>query len=408
VKANNAIKAFFKVLAVLALLYCFLLSINLMGSAFRLFGEGFAERLFALASNKFIGLFIGILTTALVQSSSCTTSIVVGLVGGGVLDIGLAVPIIMGANIGTSVTNMLVAHGHVTRKDEFRRATESAAVHDIFNLFAVLILFPLELTFGILEKTARNATAMFGGFGGVKFTSPIKAVIKPASGFVKGSITTMIDAPDGIHATIILVFALVVLFLSLFFIVRVLKSLVLARVETFFSIYIFRNAGLSLVVGLAITTLVQSSSVTTSLVVPMAAAGILTLEQIFPYTLGANVGTTVTAMLASLATVENGSMDGVTVAFTHLMFNIFGIAILYPLRFLPIGLARELGRRTVENRLLPLYYVICVFFYLPGIFIYLSKYGLDLLGGMLIAALPFTVFLFSIVSKYVRRKAGTK
>jgi sodium-dependent phosphate cotransporter len=407
-KWSAATKALLKVLAVLALLYCFLLSITLMGDAFRLFGEGFAERLFALASNKFVGLFIGILTTALVQSSSCTTSIVVGLVGGGVLDIGLAVPIIMGANIGTSVTNMLVAHGHITRRDEFRRATESAVVHDIFNLLAVIILFPLEMMFGILENSAKAATDLFGGLGGVTFTSPLKAVIKPVSHFVTGSITTILDAPTGVQAAVILVLALTILFLALFFIVKVLKSLVLARVEGFFSTYIFRNAVLSLFVGLTITALVQSSSVTTSLIVPMAAAGILTLEQIFPYTLGANVGTTVTAILASLATVSAGNMGGVTVAFTHLLFNIFGIALLYPLRFVPIGLARELGHRTAGNRFFPLFFVACVFFYIPGICIYLSKFGLNFLGVLLIATLPVTFVVFRLISKAVQRRAGVK
>ena len=138
-KGGDPAKAVFKIVVILVLVYCFLLSISLMQSAFRLFGEGFADRLFSLASNKFVGLFIGILTTAIVQSSSFTTSVVVGLVGGGVLEIGLAVPIIMGANIGTSVTNTLVAHGHITRKEEFRRAAEGALIHDILNVLAVRI-----------------------------------------------------------------------------------------------------------------------------------------------------------------------------------------------------------------------------------------------------------------------------
>ena len=407
-KGSAMMKALLKVLAVLALLYCFLLSINLMGSAFRLFGEGFAERLFMLASNKFVGLFIGILTTALVQSSSCTTSIVVGLVGGGVLDIGLAVPIIMGANIGTSVTNTLVAHGHITRKDEFRRATEGAVVHDIFNILVVVILLPLEMMFGILERTARAATDMFGGLGGVTFTSPIKAAIKPASHFVTDSIRTILDAPAAVQATVILILSLAILFAALFFIVKVLKSLVLARVEAFFSTYIFRNAVLSLMVGLVITAMVQSSSVTTSLIVPMAAAGILTLEQIFPYTLGANVGTTVTAILASLATVSAGNMGGLTVAFAHLMFNIFGIAILYPLRFIPIGLSREVGNRTAENRFFPFFLVLFVFFYVPGICIYISRYGLNIVGVLLIATLPAGAVLHRVISKAVQKRARGK
>ncbi len=84
------------------------------------------------------------------------------------------------------------------------------------------------------------------------------------------------------------------------------------------------------------TLVVQSSSVTTSLIVPLAGAGIVKLKKIFPYTLGANIGTTGTALLAALAT---GHPIAVTAAFAHLLFNIFGIVIFYPLRFIPIRLA---------------------------------------------------------------------
>jgi len=401
-KVDGAASTLIKIACVFFLVYCFLLSISLMQGGFRLFGEDFAERLFTFANNKFIGLFIGILTTALVQSSSFTTSMVVGLVGGGMLDIGMAIPIIMGANIGTSVTNTLVAHGHITRKEEFRRAAEGALIHDIHNVLTVIVLFPLEMAFGFLEKSAHAITEFFGGAGGATFGSPIKAAVKPVSHFILDTITKLIDAPAALQATIVLVVAILILFFSLYFIVKVLKKLVLARVETFFSTYIFRNALLGLLVGIILTAFVQSSSVTTSLIVPMAAAGILTLEQIYPYTLGANIGTTVTAILASLATISDGNMDGVTIAFAHLMFNIFGTLIFYPLRFIPIGLAREVGRRTAENRFFPMLYVITLFFYLPGTSIYLSKYGFTLLGGILLGGLPVMVVLFNIITKSIQ------
>ncbi|RJP74042.1 MAG: hypothetical protein C4532_03345 [Candidatus Abyssobacteria bacterium SURF_17] len=404
---DNIQKVILKLLATWALLYCFLVSISLMEGAFRLFGEGFAERLFAFASNKFVGLFIGTLTTALVQSSSCTTSLVVGLVGGGVLDIGLAIPIIMGANVGTTITNTLVAHGHVTRRDEFRRATEAATVHDMFNVLTVLTLFPLELMFGFIEKSARAATDVFGGLGGATFGSPVKAAVAPASRLLGDLIKTLVPAYPALQGAVVLVLGLIILFSSLTFLVKVLKSLVLTRLERFFGTFIFRNAAVGLLVGLSITSLVQSSSVSTSLVVPMVAAGILSLEQIFPYTLGANLGTTVTAILASLATVSVGNLNGVTIAFAHLLFNIFGIVIYYPLRFVPIGLARELGRNVARNRLLLFLYVIIVFFYIPGVCIYLSEFGLTPVAIALLALLPIIITVFRLVSKFIeeRRRA---
>ena len=126
-----------RALLIVLFLYIFLLSIGMMGAAFKGFGKGFAEVLLNTTNNSFVGLFIGILATSLVQSSSTTTSIVVGMVASGVLTLGNAVPIIMGANIGTTVTNTLVSLGHVTRREEFKRAIAGATVHDFFNIICV-------------------------------------------------------------------------------------------------------------------------------------------------------------------------------------------------------------------------------------------------------------------------------
>jgi sodium-dependent phosphate cotransporter len=102
-----------------------------------------------------------------------------------------------------------------------------------------------------------------------------------------------------------------------------------------------------LFLGLSITAVVQSSSITTSLIVPLVGAGILTVRKIFPYTLGANIGTTVTAMLASFATLNPVA---ITVAFTHLLFNVFGIVIIYPFKKLPIWMAEAFAKVTAKNR----------------------------------------------------------
>ena len=88
----------------------------------------------------------------------------------------------------------------------------------------------------------------------------------------------------------------------------------------------------------------------------------LRLEQIFPYTLGANIGTTVTALLASLAI---GVPAAVTVAFVHLLFNIFGIIIIWPMRVVPLFLARKIAELTLKSRLIPIAYIVVVFFVVP-------------------------------------------
>ena len=120
--------------------------------------------------------------------------------------------------------------------------------------------------------------------------------------------------------------------------VKSLKFLVVTRAEAWFDRYLFKNAFRAFLVGLMLTAMVQSSSITTSLAVPMAGAGLLTLVQIFPYTLGANVGTTVTAILAALVT---GNLAAIIVAFSHLLFNISGILIWWPFKMIPITLAEK-------------------------------------------------------------------
>lgn len=97
-----------KILGVLISLYLFLFGLDLMGGSFSALGSKGAGNLFTFSDNPIAGLMVGILATVLVQSSSTSTSIVVGLVGADVLAVKQAIPIIMGANIGTSVTNTIV------------------------------------------------------------------------------------------------------------------------------------------------------------------------------------------------------------------------------------------------------------------------------------------------------------
>jgi solute carrier family 34 (sodium-dependent phosphate cotransporter) len=353
--------------------YLFLVSIGLMEIAFKGFGREFAESLIQSTSNPFVALFIGILATSIVQSSSTITSIVVGMVASGVLTIGHAVPIIMGANIGTTVTNTMVSLGHMGRRDEFRRAVSGSSLHDFFNIICVIILFPLEMSTGFLRNTAERMSAMFSNAGGLKFTSPLKAVTGPTVNFIK-EIFTGLNMPGRIDYVLILIASLLILFLSLYFIVKLMKTVVAQRAEIVLNNVLEKSGFLALLAGFLFTVLVQSSSITTSLMVPLAAAGILTLEAIFPIVLGANLGTTTTAILASFAT---GSPAGITVAFIHLLFNVTGIVFIYPikiLRAIPIKLARAMGEMAYKKRRYMIIYVFTVFFIIPIILITISRF----------------------------------
>jgi sodium-dependent phosphate cotransporter len=162
--------------------------------------------------------------------------------------------------------------------------------------------------------------------------------------------------------------AVALLLTALLLLVKVLRSLVLKRAESFFDRVLFRNAGTAFVVGLVLTASVQSSSVTTSLAVPLIAAGLLTLDQVFPYLLGANIGTTVTALLAAFATsaqTEAQARVGLTLACAHLLFNVIGAIIFYPLRRIPIAMARALARKAAESRRYAVIFVLGVFFGVP-------------------------------------------
>ena len=348
----------FNLILFLCFLYLFLFSLELMGTSLKMFGKGMAETLIATTTNPLVGLFIGILATSLIQSSSSTTSIVVGLVAGGGLNVANAIPIIMGANIGTSVTNTLVSMSQIRRDVEFQLSLSAATVHDFFNILAVLILFPLQYFTNFLGVAATFLGKEFQSIGGLKFLSPIKALTKPPVEVFK---EWMGDFP-----WILLALSLIFLLVALTRMVKSLKILFVNKAEKWFDRYLFKTPWRAFLVGLLLTTMVQSSSITTSLAVPMAGAGLLTLIQIFPYTLGANIGTTITAILAALVT---GNLAAIIVAFSHLLFNIAGIVIIYPFKGIPLTVSREFAKIAIRRRVLPILYILIVFFLIPILFI---------------------------------------
>ncbi len=351
-----------KFLAIVGLVYLFLLSISLIGDTFKLMGQGFAEKIMNGVSNPFVGVFTGMLCTAIVQSSSLTTSLVVSMVAGNVLTIPLAIPLIMGANIGTTITNVLVSLGHIGKKEEFERAFAAATVHDFFNILTVIVLFPLQYFFNILGVSAAFVATGFENVGGLKISNPLGQILEPVSKIIIGIFPN--------HLWINIGIAFVILFFALTFIVKVIKSLVLAKVEVLFDQYIFKNTSRAFLIGLLLTATVQSSSITTSLSIPLAAAGVLTLKKIYPYDLGANIGTTITAFLAALAT---NSVGAITIAFSHTLFNVLGACIFLPLQQIPIALARLLASLTRKNRLWAIAYVMLLFFIIPLIIIFITR-----------------------------------
>ena len=365
---NDTIKILLKSTGIFSALYLFLVGIAGMSSAIKRMGSDFAETVLTTTSDPFIALFIGIFATVLFQSSSTTTSLIVGMVSSGSLTIASSIPMIMGANIGTTVTNTIVSVGHINKGTEFKRAFAASTVHDFFNILAVIIVFPIEMLFHPLQRTSEwFALKIFGKIDNIEVLqakSPIKMAVKSGAKFLQ-----KFSFDNDIVYLIISVF---ITFMMLYSIVKLLKSLVLKKIEGFFDQYIFNTAFKAMLFGIIITIMVQSSSITTSLVVPLAGAGVLTLRQIFPFTLGANIGTTVTALLAAIT----GTVSALVAAFSHLLFNISGIVIIYcipALRNIPLKCAEIISEQAVTKKYLPLLYLFFIFVLLPLFIIYFGR-----------------------------------
>lgn len=361
---------------VLFLLFVFLVGVKGLGDGFKDLGRDFLEAFFGATSNPFIGLVVGLLATTLVQSSSVTTSMIVGLVAAPTdpLPLANAVPMIMGANIGTTVTNTLVSMAHMGRRDEFRRAFAAATCHDFFNFVSVALLLPLELLTGYLRITATWIATHLGTVGGSTYESPLKHALSAAF----APIAWLADAlfTGWPHAVFLILVSGGLIYLALILVVRVMRATMEQRVESFLIRALDRSVLLSLLIGALATVMVQSSSITTSLLVPMAGAGLMTLRQIFPITVGANIGTTITALIASLAASGPNATAGLTIALVHLLFNVSGSLLILPIPFMraiPLGAARGLASVAARSRRWAVTYVIALFYLVPAALVVISR-----------------------------------
>jgi sodium-dependent phosphate cotransporter len=475
---------------VLFFLYFFLFGLELLGSAAKVLGGCTAGALFGDEANPVAGLMIGILATVLIQSSSSTTSIVVSLVGAGTVSVRSGIFMVMGSNIGTSVTNTIVALGHLGDGDELERAFAGATVHDMFNFLSVGILFPLELITHYLQAFSKALVPDDRDGQGEKWEGPIKKIVSPlgekvikansdvtkalAQGkgtcengdkfypvnCVGGVISKKTCVPSksadysGLSADQIPKVGLITcadegcpaffqdkatrkddeisggvcFFLGLFILIACLIGLVTILQKILMGVstrIIYKatnvNGYLAILIGTAITILVQSSSITTSALTPFVGLGALHLEQMFPLTLGANIGTTITGILSAL--VSDG-VDALQVAYCHTLFNITGIVIWYPIPFMrriPLRLARALGKGTRIWRGFPILYIFVAFFIIPLLLLGLSSLfeqdskGYTVLGSVLVVILLLLILWFvykwfkgglreSIVESFSRRQ----
>ncbi|SHN20370.1 solute carrier family 34 (sodium-dependent phosphate cotransporter) [Cyclobacterium lianum] len=349
---------------VLGLLF-FMFSIDFLTYALAKLNNEMANTLFMATINPFVGLFIGLLTTALIQSSSTVSAMVVVLVASGNLSLAQAVPLIMGANIGTTLTSTLVAFGYIMKKKSFRKALSAGVLHDIFNIISVIILLPLEIYFGMLSKTAAWITQAFVS----------DSRLLPGEAAYQGFFLR----PVSIYLAELLHWPLLSLLTGILILIgsiKLLSSLAYKSLITpnFKKIkkHIFNIPTRSFLYGMFFTAAVQSSTITTSLMVTAVATGKVALRKVFPFIMGANVGTTITAVIAAFYKTE----AAISIAIVHVLFNLIGTLIFLPhpgLRGIPVRLAKHFGRTTANTRLVGFAYILLTFFIIPFFLIYFNQ-----------------------------------
>ncbi|XP_076356410.1 sodium-dependent phosphate transport protein 2B-like [Tachypleus tridentatus] len=447
-----------KIAILLLLLYVFVCSLDFLSSAFRLIGGKAAGGVLSkneLLSNPVVGLMIGVLVTVLVQSSSTSTSIVITMVGAELISVKNAIPIVMGANVGTSVTNTIVSLMQATERNEFRRAFAAATVHDMFNWLTVIVLLPIEkgtdylfhltkailssgnweqnehadreflkkltkpFTKKIIQLDKSVITAIAKQEESAKNLSLIKRCckkngtecIKNCEFLLRG-----LDWSDSLIGVLMLVLSLIILCACLMMLVKLLHTMLKGRIAVIIKKTVNANPRfpfselmgyLAILIGAAVTVLVQSSSIFTSALTPLAGLGVISLERMYPLTLGSNIGTTATGMLAALAADKKHIAETLQLALCHLFFNISGIILFYPLPFLrfPIKLSKILGNTTAKYRWFSVFYLLMMFLVLPGIVFGLSAAGTVVLLAVGIPIL--IVFFFVIVINIIQRKKST-
>jgi sodium-dependent phosphate cotransporter len=363
-KKLNSAALFLRYGQVFLALLLFIFAIDLLTVAVGRINSGLALEILQATKNPFISLFIGLLVTALIQSSSTVTASVVAIVASGNLTLQQAVPIVLGANIGTTLTSTLVSLSYVMNNKEFRRALSAGISHDVFNILSVILLFPLEIYFSLLSKVAAHIAGWFASDN--SFEGPIV--------YNRMFTRTWTDwLVDQINLPLV---AMIISIFLVFFAINVLSTAMYKSFvrDTFEDInkVIFQKTGLAFFYGIFFTAAVQSSTVTTSLVVPLVASKKVTLKKAFPFIIGTNIGTTITAVIASIYKPE----AAIALAIVHVLFNSCGTLVFLPfsyIRAIPVWMANYMGKISLRYRFVGFAYILLTFFIIPFLLIYFTS-----------------------------------
>lgn len=284
------------------------------------------------------------------------------------MPVSIAVPMIMGANMGTTITNTIVSLGNIGERSMFNKSFQAATVHDFFNLYSIIIFLPIEMIFHPLERLGGVMADWFVGEASTSVSdfNIIGAATKPIAKFV---IEQLQFLPTTIGALLAIAIGIGFVIASVLYLGKLLRSVMTGKAMEFVQDAVGGGPWRGIGTGTVVTVLVQSSSTTTSLIVPLAGTGALTTRQVFPFTMGANIGTCITAMLAAMSVSGPTHKFALQIALIHLLYNVFGVlTFLYTpwLRDLPVKSAAWLGNKVEVNRGWAFGYIGTVFFLMPG------------------------------------------
>jgi len=363
---TNARQVVKTLIYIISVLVFFLFTIDLLVTSLGHVGKETVQSVLEVTANPFVSLFIGLLITALIQSSSTTTAMIVAAVAAGSMEMHQAIPMVMGANIGTTITSNIVSLSYISDRTVFRRAFSAATLHDHFNILTTIILFPLQYQYNLLGDIAEKVTSLIT-YQEASSTQVNLAYFQIGNLMISEFVVDLIGNP-----VLVLLIAIPVLFLSIKLFTKIIYKLFIGSASKKFEIIVFKNPFKAFSWGALITAALQSSSVTTSFIVPLVATDKIKINQVYPFLVGANIGTTITALLAALFKTP----EAISIALTHFMFNVIGGLVLLGLpglNKLSLIMTEILGELSMRYRIISLIYLIITFFLLPFAFIYLTN-----------------------------------
>jgi len=341
-------------------LYLFILAIQLIKKASGGIAPDAKQFIFSNLS-PLKAIAAGWFSTSVAQSSGAVSSIAISFVGNGLIDLPTAVYILIGASMGTTITALIIGLITVTSKrKDFRHGFEIALCYSIYSFFLVFIVFLLEYFFAFFSRLSLYLAILFeGNFSYLKVPDVVDIITAP--------ITQSLIGFDNVLVTFVIAFLILIFALKYISraIVEVLGGEVKAKI--FINDY-FDSPIKAYLIGVILTAIVFSSSITISLLVPLAVSGLIGLRRSIPFILGADLGTFTDTFLVSLIV---GETSAIAAAFSYALFAIIGAMIFLPNTNFLFRATKFTSKKLIKISRKKALYVLLLFVLIPlGIIVF--------------------------------------